>query len=72
MIKPFVIYDAYDYHEFKSIVHYFKAAGISLEYKELGVHGGNYVAVFWERGTAKKFTEEIKIIKDEYKEEDDF
>jgi hypothetical protein len=35
-----------DYHDFKSVIYAFKDAGVRVEYKEVGMNNGQYVAVF--------------------------
>lgn len=61
MIKPFVIAVS-DYHEFKEGIKFFDAAGIEMEFKEIGCgmspywkgpHAG-YHAVFFEKKDRKK------------------
>lgn len=42
-----IVYYADDYHEFKNVKIILKRFGINVEYKEVGMEGRQYVAVFY-------------------------
>jgi hypothetical protein len=53
------ILETEDYHEFSSAQKVLKAAGLRYNFKEIGMRGTNYRAMFYE---GDEFTDELEIL----------